>query len=36
MIKRHVDEFGQKTTYLCFFGYRLVWKDGKYHGWYKA
>lgn len=36
MIKKYVDEFGQKTIYLCLFGKRFVWKDGKYHGWYKA
>lgn len=24
-----------KTRYIQFFGRRLVFRDGKYHGWYR-
>ncbi len=30
MIKHH-----EGTTYLCLFGRRFIWKDGRYIGWYR-
>lgn len=33
MIKRSCED--EDTLYICLFGFRLIFNEGKYVGWYK-
>lgn len=33
MIKRSCED--PKTVYLCLFGIRLIFREGRYMGWYR-
>ena len=33
-MNRKENEMKPETKYVWFFGKRLIFRDGKYHGWY--
>ena len=34
LIKKSLED--SETVYLCLFGIRFIFREGKYAGWYKA